>query len=251
MKKYKLIKEYPGSPKLGEIWNGDTTIKGLINSKSQNKEFENNQKISNLPEFWEEIVEKDYKILSWINKSNGAIVTAEECLYTEKRMCNGTTHYIYSIKRLSDGEIFTIGDRIKLKNNEFSFDKLFKFDIYNTTLVINIENKTGEYPKLKSIEHYKKRLFTTEDGVDIFNGGTYYTVNYTDNFQLNKGSAIRTFEKNIFNYKYFSTKEKAEEYTFWNKPCLSLRDVFANTRIPSRKILIQRVQEKLKLKPQI
>ena len=47
--KYILKKEYPGSPKLGNI------IDNLENDW-----------IENYPEFWEEVVEKDYEILSYI-----------------------------------------------------------------------------------------------------------------------------------------------------------------------------------------
>lgn len=52
--KYILKKEYPGSPKLGNI------IDNLENDW-----------IENYPEFWEEVVEKDYEILSMkCNKSS-------------------------------------------------------------------------------------------------------------------------------------------------------------------------------------
>ena len=56
MKKFKLIKEYPGSPKLGTIKPKDTIISGITffdREKTPERDW-----IENYPEFWEEIVEK-------------------------------------------------------------------------------------------------------------------------------------------------------------------------------------------------
>lgn len=47
MKKYKLIKIYPGSPILGTIWEYRT------------KDF------SNYPEFWQEVIEKEYQMVKY------------------------------------------------------------------------------------------------------------------------------------------------------------------------------------------
>lgn len=69
MKKYKLIKEYPGSPGLGYITSSENLIRLY-------REY---------PEFWEEIVEKDYEILSWRQKQYKCIVEKEGCLYKEER----------------------------------------------------------------------------------------------------------------------------------------------------------------------
>ena len=84
MRKFKLIKEYPGSDHEGIIVLLKTP-NGLYEGYQYNyysKHVETN------PEYWEEVVEKDYEVL--ISK----IVPQE----------------ILSVKRLSDGEIFTVGD---------------------------------------------------------------------------------------------------------------------------------------------
>lgn len=49
---------------------------------------------------WQEVVEKDYEILSWRNKNSKTI----------SHLLSGKNHEIHSVKRLSDGEVFTIGD---------------------------------------------------------------------------------------------------------------------------------------------
>ena len=49
-----------------------------------------------------------------------------------------------------------------------------------------------------------------------------FNARYDDNTLLNN----RIFFNS--DYKHFSTKEKAEEYILYNKPCLSLNDIFKN-----------------------
>lgn len=91
MKRYKLIKEYPGSPDLG--WISNNNWKGY-------------------PEFWEEVTEKDYEILLLKNK-RGTIIdftnvikpfTVEE-LYNNQFQLNSKyssdEFIIHSVKRLS------------------------------------------------------------------------------------------------------------------------------------------------------
>ncbi len=111
MKKFLLIKEYPGSPKLGivydELWFCSKLIPELY------------------PEFWREITEKDYEILFFIpTEQNNTFLGIRSYKEIKKQLetYNQTpenwfedNHYwdIYSIKRLSDGEIFTVGDKIE------------------------------------------------------------------------------------------------------------------------------------------
>ena len=96
--KYILKKEYPGSPKLGNI------IDNLENDW-----------IENYPEFWEEVVEKDYEILSLVasekhpqHKKGSKFLHNKD--YGFKNMYPTEFWDIYSVKRISDNKIFTIGD---------------------------------------------------------------------------------------------------------------------------------------------
>lgn len=111
MKKFKLIKEYPGSPKLDTI----CSYKGNVWSDSN--EFTSpifNPK--KYPEYWEEIIEKDYEIVSLKNKVgviiNSSTIKKEftpESLYLKATttICKYSSDEfkIHSVKRLSDGEI--------------------------------------------------------------------------------------------------------------------------------------------------
>lgn len=218
MKKYKLIKEFPGSPKLGTInTNDQLSWKG-----------------EDYPEFWEEVVEKDYEILEY--KTESGISCKAPFLSDSHQFYINEKCKIHSVKRLSDGEIFTIGDKIKqINNNNDSFGLIHRFDISNDSIIINKKPNTNCL-FLKSIEHIKQPLFTTEDGVDIFEGDEYFEL-ITPDFH-NKPciwNILPNKTRNNINYDqkgnkehgriWFSTKEKAEEYILMNKPCLSFNDI--------------------------
>ena len=142
---------------------------------------------------------------------------------------------IKRVKRLSDGEIFQIGDRIDNKEQLCKNSKIesFAFDTKNNILVW-VHNDKPEFKvglTIDSITKSKPILFTTEDGVDIFEGDEFYYVKF---IQVNH-TIGKPFEVVIGNYpsfeyepqyeKYFSKKEKAEEYIIMNKPCLSYNDL--------------------------
>ena len=106
MKKYKLIKLYPGSPTLGTI------VRTSDKEEYPGFYYENGSYchygdiIERFPEFWEKVVEKDYEILSYISKLKKCNIEPKNPLF------NNGDWDIYSILRLSDSEIFTVGDRV-------------------------------------------------------------------------------------------------------------------------------------------
>lgn len=208
MKTYKLIKEYPGSPKLGTAklsWGAE-----------------------DYPEFWEEVVEKEYKILCYSQDDN------RNCHSTIKR---DKSWDIHSVKRLSDGEVFSIGDTL----TEGVIQKITLSD-YNDGIYLDTKNYIG-LPLKKWIKN-RLVLFTTEDGVDIFEGDKIYWINLftLDKVNCNKYKddigecdlkdgliSLKDFNKSNktqdISFIGFSTKKAAEKYILMNKPCLSLNDV--------------------------
>jgi len=101
MIQYKLISEYPGSPKLGTIDWFDTDESG----SSSNDNWKGTRFYNSNPKFWQKVEEVDYEILSWISPS-GRLETKIHSTYDSLHT------KIESVKRLSDGEVFTIGDLI-------------------------------------------------------------------------------------------------------------------------------------------
>lgn len=264
MKHYKLIRKYPGSPELGttrlvqnisieneypEFWEEvvdnnplklevgkeymlkyihckSNPIKVLITHFTKNghpwgRELHGIVTPGSY-ELVEEVVEKDYEILLYQN-----IHTRVKC--KPKESYNPTLFKIHSIKRLSDGEIFTVGRKVQqpnCKSNTFTITE-FKLDCNNKKMLA-IGNNGGIC--INKIEHYKQPLFTTEDGVDIFEGDSYCKVNNQSDYSLVTGFIAYGAHNNYRGLK-FSTKEAAEEYILMNKPCLSINDILNKSKL--------------------
>jgi hypothetical protein len=236
MQKYRLIKEYPGSPKVGTI---------LEPNKFGNAVYEGIwlYKVNCSPEYWESIVEKDFEILSFISKKDCTIHHLVENTITYQANypgCNRKDLFtmlymddvfkIYSVKRLSDGEVFTIGD--DFINNFGSISKIDSIEIVGNTVDLQYYSRDKYGCKLSDVKKAKKPLFTTEDGVNIFKGDKYWFV-YGE--LVKEAEAYSAIYHDLPNY-YFSTKEAAEEYVIMNKPCLSLKEIYSLSSIE----LIQR-----------
>lgn len=134
---------------------------------------------------------------------------------------------IYSIKRLSDGEVFTIGDKVKFMNwsDYLSIDK---FTISSNILYFHIKDTkyTCDYSNWGNFIKAKNPLFKTEDGVDIFEGDDIHCVGLIHYRYYNAKATTTNFKTyHNLNNKCFSTKEIAEEYILRYKPCLSVMDV--------------------------
>ena len=210
--KYRLIKTYPGSPKLGTI---------LTHGELQ---------FCNWNEYYQEVVEKDYEILTVIT-NNGKFI---EKVYNQDATIEPYWK-IHSIKRKSDGEIFTIGDIIDTKvDNKYKQEILeINFGINNNLLKDRLIFKTkAGYVVINIAVKSKQPLFTTEDGVDIFEGDYSYGV-HNSKFDIVKIKHINTVYVGD-NFIEFSTKEKAEEYILLNKPCLSYNEILNATKIRNK-----------------
>ena len=201
-------------------------------------------------QYWQEIIENKYEILSYYfknisgkgdyyvdptyiwyetHKGNGRWSRQGHVTkpYTTEEISNHNGYGIHSVKRLSDGEIFTIGD-------ELTEGTILRFNLsdYNDGIYADAERfiDNGMYtyvglPLDKWVKS-KKVLFTTEDGVNVFKGDKiwYYIHNNTTLYE----SIASTDYHNgtISKYIYFSTKKAAENYIICNKPCLSFNDVW-------------------------
>ena len=185
--KYKLIKEYPGSPKLGTItpWTWDT-----------------------YPEFWEPVKEPEFKVL--------------EEIYIPGHRCSGTPELMGDIKsvlRCSDNTVFNIGDR----TNNGTISKMLKVD---NMLRVYFEGKKAYNINLNTLRHIES-LTVTEDGIDLFEGDTYWAV---ENENVFTGRAKKKEGKywNIIydgNCLLFSTNEAAQKYIDLNKPRYSKQQI--------------------------
>ena len=227
--KYRLIKIYPGSPKLNTIIDDETTTFGVSFSKT------NLSSIENYPEFWQEIVEKDYEILSLARLCSIKPKITDVSDYSDgyiEALLKYDKARIHSVKR-KDGEIFTIGDKVIGYNN--SIAKIKTIDLVGE-VSLNIGTDKHEGFSLKNLKKVKQPLFTTEDGVDIFEGDKYSVIDLLENEYRATHNTTITGSKSA-RYILISTKEKAEKYIIENKPCLSINDIINNIlNIPSPRI---------------
>jgi len=241
MKQYKLIRTFKDSPPLNAYTNINTNKNNCIIYKPNGEIFSDSygwRWVEDYPEFWEEIISKNYEILLFID-SKGILrnVTGFGQNWYDSKFDK-----IHSVKRLSDGEIFSIGDKTGLTNGNGYKCPILKFELsYNEsrghtekyrnretlkfTLGTGYDNKNEWGPfELELLRPIPKKLFTTEDSVNIFENDKYYTVNgfYNMFSFICKSSEISALNPNV---KRFSTKEAAEDYVIMNKPCLSVNDI--------------------------
>jgi hypothetical protein len=110
MKRYRLIKIYPGSPELGYVFNPNTISDEPCNLGTYNLY----SYVKNHPLYWEEVIDSNYIILKIQTNVQGRISDFskdwEEYVKATLK-CAGTS--IHSIRRLSDNAVFTVGDKIR------------------------------------------------------------------------------------------------------------------------------------------
>jgi hypothetical protein len=227
MRKFKLIKEYPASPKLGFIVFERHC--GMYHNIETGNMY-GSQMIENQPEYWEEVIEKDYEIISYVAKDCDTIIVKGP--KTVGIIGNMPEDYwkIHSVKRLSDGEVFTVGDRAKTITSKGSHNiRQFRirqrctgtdangdytYDGIDAIWIDWEENCGGNW--LESTEKLKQRLFLTHDGKDIFVGDRIVWVNKDSllhgTFTADYGSLFCSNQ-----HAYFLSAVDAENYISRNK----------------------------------
>lgn len=230
MIKYKLIEEYPHSLPLGSISKLD---------------------YSAYPKNWEPFVEKEYEVVA-VKTKDGTL------LYFEGDVCVRRTDYlsagstlklsdilsikgenkieIHSVKRLTDGKIFTVGENVGHVYNKHVFKILsFNFsekgmaytscsnDLYTPSININL--------LLKLVE--KDVLYTTFDGVNRYEyQKEHWVIDNTYAYELTTcklhfeglGSFEGCIQKKPKVYKLFSTDKAALAYVESLKPLFITED---------------------------
>lgn len=217
MKKYKLIKQYPGSDYVGVVVSQKT-----LNSMYEGWEYNYYKRhVENNPEYWEEVIDLDYEIISYVAKDNPKNIT------TQRRGGQLHENYwkIHSVKCLLNREVFTVGDKIKVTEcgSVKNIDSIIIRDgnTYSKEGVWILYNTGGCH--LDDVTKVKQPIFLTHDGKDIFEGDTVWYVNkvsiYSDFFMA---SLTVKFRSDI--NAYFITKEDAEDYIERNKVLFTTAD---------------------------
>lgn len=130
---------------------------------------------------------------------------------------------ILSVKRLSDGEKFSVGDKVDSGTiKEATISMLW---VCKDKLLVNSEpfylNR-----ELKDISHSCRALFVTVDGKEVFEGNTICYVN--NKFEVYPMTITKdTYTGN--SERCFSNQEAADNFILENKQCLSIADIKKNS----------------------
>lgn len=180
-----------------------------------------------------------------------------EGFHKPNSVCKTNGCKITSVRRLSDGEVFTVGDEVRIVSKAvFGWDrnpihriKYFAledggqlFIPCETDIPVcgnNLQSdayKSGifyidDIAKLPAAPPKPQVLFTTEDGVQIhqgYEGKIWRVFIKPHSFEMWKPYEIGMPQYiNSAEEKYFSTEATAKEFCIMNKPCLSVNDILA------------------------
>src|SRR5574343_1334807 len=220
---YKLKKEYPGSPKLGTIIDNSN---GFIDAI----------KPQNYSEFWEEII-NEFSIICikglgevtlYYNKDGICILRGDTLnpSFTYKLQDIfkiNTNYYIHSVKRSFDGEIFTIGDKIKLRIDWNDNCFLNKIDFENGKIVFTVKQNSSiaKYSNTNFDKWIKiKPSFKTKDGVNVDENDIVYLVDkksptfyisHKFNMKCSRFFLVFKIEKNAMDYINLNKKQFSKQ----------------------------------------
>ena len=137
---------------------------------------------------------------------------------------------IQEVKRLSDGEIFNVGDIVSRNPMWEKESNIFihRFDLTDELkVIIKQEDATADYPFDDLMYKCNPIFFTTHDGVDIKGGDKYYLLNPMGSIE--KGIAmdpnISGNMMGVKGYYYYSRRKLAERHLEDDKPMYSLNDI--------------------------
>lgn len=110
-------------------------------------------------------------------------------------------------------------------NTEFKWDDETVLEFIEFTLKTS-PLLQGRRADIQQFKESKKPLFITEDKVDVFRGGEVCLLS-TDNWLISYPvkAPEKPFKGDKNQFKYFSSKEAANEYILYNKPLLSLQEI--------------------------
>jgi len=171
---------------------------------------------------------RDWEV-EWMEAENGGL----HKLNQGGGSCKARKCKIFSVKRKSDGVVFSVGDEVVHKTD----------GLINVSKILSLFIPESKYSKGKMWFHFehgtdfckdlsnfdklppeRSKLFTDFNGNDIYVGDRVWWVvihasgDWTINNDIMKASSSFSHDR------VFSTREKAIEYITLNKPCLSVKE---------------------------
>lgn len=238
-KKYRLKKWYPSLSKAMPVGFIMHKNEKLCNYSNLQHSFiaMSLDEVENNPEFWELVEEKEYEILEILNTDYSPIYVGKtiQGWYLHDGFVNefrseawaiSRGYKIKSIKRLYDNVIFSIGDKIKVKNSRVDRPEAITEIIFNkegTPCLFTNSFSNNGVNIFKAVK--VEKIITTIDGADLYQGDAFWHVDTY--FCVGEGILNTTPKafKPIEHYKHFSTEKAAKEYVEMNKPRFSKKDL--------------------------
>jgi len=230
MKAYRLLTEYPESLKKGTIF--EKNDKNFDYGRTIEAIFS----IKTYPHLWEEL--DNFKIIE-IQIKGDTVLTydGEVCINRTDGMCPTDTmnledslrHWskgqdkIWAVVRVSDGEVFRVGDYITTRAGErpvtFNITE-FRFSVCGEN-ILALGNNGGV--SITKVDKAKKPLFRTADGVDIFEKEPFYLVDmeYISKVLYCIGVSTPLADTSVT----FSTLEAANKYAEHQTKNYSIADI--------------------------
>jgi hypothetical protein len=134
---------------------------------------------------------------------------------------------IHSVRRLSDGEVFSVGDQIDATGEKCRITGFKVLANWEGGLMVCTDETPTSGSSLRLVTKLPtpQPLFTTEDGVDLFSiSDTVYGVCPEGTWETRELGLL--LEPNKTNWKWFAIEYNRDIYIRENKPCLSYKDVF-------------------------
>jgi hypothetical protein len=166
----------------------------------------------------------EYEIVSMKCKTSGVLYHNKQQISHCLQRSN--FYAIHSVRRLSDGEVFTLGDELEdtFMDNQEKIDA-FLPNYKGNQLWLSIDKERG-FGCALSVANKRptpKPLFTTEDGVDIYEETvTLHGIN-TETWIPGRLHFSRIFQDP--EWKWFAIPYNRDRYILMNKPTLSLNEV--------------------------
>jgi hypothetical protein len=142
--------------------------------------------------------------------------------YAQQQNNEPDIQYISKVKRLSDNEVFSIGD----PTNFGVIKEIEQYNPFNGGLKIKFDDNTVHTIEFLQKATPKQPLYTSVDGKDIFEGDDFWLLytapNGIGNPSLTKARKELTLQPYML---AFSTEESANEFVYSSREVLSAKEV--------------------------
>jgi hypothetical protein len=157
--------------------------------------------------------EYGYEILSFMS-TKGCFAVAS--YFTAEENFKGNSVWkIFSVKRISDGVVFSIGDKVKI-NSSVHVGTIYSMIVSRNSIYItfNVSDTLDGCVYLEDVHKVKEPILVTKDAAELFEGDTYYSLGTPNDYWRIQKHTVGYMEVGGFSAVggdlIFAKKENAE-----------------------------------------